>query len=119
MLKFRAACLTLAVLCYSAGIVRYNLHPVRVFSFDKIHNHTVPSSSSLDSQAMSSKEPLGVARRELEKSAEEPLQCSIGDSDPNVILVDYEVNDPENPLNWSSLRKWLTVLAISWMGFVR
>jgi hypothetical protein len=68
---------------------------------------------------MSGTEQKAAQGTKLEKSAEEPLQSSTVDGDQNIILVDYEENDPENPLNWSQTRKWLTVFAISWMGFVR
>jgi hypothetical protein len=68
---------------------------------------------------MSGKEQMAAAEGQLEKSTEEPLQSHNQDSDQNVIFVDYEENDAENPLNWSPTRKWLTVFAISWMGFVR
>lgn len=81
--------------------------------------HTVPDLTSLNLQTMSGKEPMAAAGIEAEKSAGEPLQSSNGDSDQNVILVDYEENDLEDPLNWSPMQKWLTVFAISWMGFVR
>lgn len=63
---------------------------------------------------------------ENEKFTEQSLESSTGDSDvaievsdPDVVLVDFEENDPKNPLNWSSTHKWLIVFAISWMGFVR
>ena len=71
---------------------------------------------------VSSLEPImAAAGSENEKFVQKPLGSSIaGDSNsPDVVLVDYEENDPENPLNWSPMHKWLIVIAISWMGFVR
>jgi len=62
---------------------------------------------------------MAAAGSENEKFAEQPLENAIGDSDPDVVLVDYEENDPKNPLNWSPMQKRLIVFAISWMGFVR
>ena len=62
---------------------------------------------------------MAVAGSENEKIAEQLLEIPIGDSNPDVVLVDYEENDPENPLNWSPMHKWLIVFVISWMGFVR
>jgi hypothetical protein len=95
--------------------------------------------SPLEPPRWSGAEPRAAAGGENEKIAEPPLEIPTGDSDPDVglvkdgendavpigdgnpdvVLVDYEENDPENPLNWSPTRKWLMVLAISWMGFVR
>lgn len=95
--------------------------------------------SPLEPPRLSGPEPRAAAGGENERIAEPPLEIPIGDSDPDVVLmddeengavpigegnpdvvlVDYEENDPENPLNWSPTRKWLMVLAISWMGFVR
>jgi hypothetical protein len=43
----------------------------------------------------------------------------IEDGNSDVVVVDYDEMDAENPLTWSPTRKWLLVLAISWMGFVR
>ena len=62
---------------------------------------------------------MAAAESENEKVAEQSLENAIGDSDPDVVLVDYEENDPKNPLNWSPMHKWLIVFVISWMGFVR
>lgn len=88
--------------------------------------HPVPILSSIESQNLSGKEPKAAAGSEDEKFAEQPLEILNGDSNPDVvlgdsdvILVDYEENDPENPLNWSPTQKWLMVFVISWMGFVR
>ena len=62
---------------------------------------------------------MAAAGSENEKFAEQPFENAIVASDPDVVLVDYEENDPKNPLNWSQMQKWLIVFAISWMGFVR
>jgi hypothetical protein len=60
------------------------------------------------------------AGREVEKVFEQQsLQPVTSDLSSNVVLVDYEDNDSDNPLNWTKSRKWLIVLAVSWMGFVR
>lgn len=84
-------------------------------SIDEALIHPVPALSSVEPQKLSGKEPpMGN-----EKLTQQPSGIPIEDSDPDLVLVDYEENDPENPLNWSSTRKWLTLLAISWMGFVR
>jgi hypothetical protein len=77
--------------------------------------HPVPILSSLELQ----KEPVAAAGSENEKIAEQPLENAFGDSDPDVVLVDFEENDPDNPLNWPSIHKWLIVFVVSWMGFVR
>lgn len=81
--------------------------------------HPVPILSSLKPPKSSGTEPTAVARSDNEKSAEQPLEIPIRDGDSDVVLVDYEENDPANPLNWSPMRKWLILLAIAWMGFVR
>jgi MFS family permease len=60
-----------------------------------------------------------AAESENERTAEMPLEYAIGEGDSDVVLVDFEENDPENPLNWSSTHKWLIVFVVSWMGFVR
>lgn len=49
---------------------------------------------------MSGKELMAAAGSENEKFAKQPLENVIGDSDPDVVLVDYEEDDPKNPLNW-------------------
>jgi hypothetical protein len=81
--------------------------------------HPVPILSSLDPQKASGKESVAASGSEDEKTAEQPLENTIGDGDPDVVLVDFEENDPENPLNWSSMHKWMIVFVVSWMGFVR
>ena len=86
---------------------------------DEALTRPVPIPSSIEPQKLSDNEPMAAAGSENEKSAEQPLEIAIGDSNPDVVLVDYEENDPENPLNWSSMQKWLIVFAISWVGFVR
>ena len=88
-------------------------------SIDEALTHPVPILSSVEPQKLSGKEPMAAAGSENEKFAEQPLENASGDSDPDVVLVDYEENDPKNPLNWSPMQKWLIVFAISWMGFVR
>ena len=79
----------------------------------------VPAVSSVERQKLTSRELMATAESKKEKFVEQPSAVTIEDSDPDVVLVDYEENDPDNPLNWSSARKWLILLAISWMGFVR
>lgn len=62
-----------------------------------------------------------------EKLAQQPLENAIAvrdsgsdpASDQDVVIVDFEENDPENPLNWSPMHKWMIVFVVSWMGFVR
>jgi hypothetical protein len=88
-------------------------------SIDEALTHPVPILSSVEPQKLSGKEPIAAAGSKNEKPAEQPLENPIGDSNPDVVLVDYEENDPDNPLNWSPMQKWLIVFAISWMGFVR
>lgn len=78
-----------------------------------------PMLSSVELQKLSDKEPITVAVSNNENYAEQPLENRIGNSNPDVVLVDYEENDPENPLNLPSMQKWLIVFAVSWMGFVR
>ncbi|KAF1937420.1 MFS general substrate transporter [Clathrospora elynae] len=80
--------------------------------------HLVPILSLVESQKMSVKEPMAAAGSDNEKFVEQLLETPMEDSDPDVVLVDYEENDPENPLNWLPMQKWLIVFAISWMGFV-
>ncbi|PWY81883.1 bicyclomycin resistance protein [Aspergillus heteromorphus CBS 117.55] len=89
-----------------------------MFSMDEAFDPPVPILSSVERQNLSEKEPIAAAGSKNEKFVEQPLGNSIGDRNPDVILVDYEENDPENPLNWSPMQKWLIVFAISWMGFV-
>lgn len=55
---------------------------------------------------------------EKEAPAHQSSEYSVDDINPNVVLVDYDDDDPANPLNWSTVRKWLMTFAISWMGFV-
>ncbi|OQD99560.1 hypothetical protein PENSOL_c006G00089 [Penicillium solitum] len=85
---------------------------------DEALTHPVHILSSVEPQKVSGKEPLAAAGSENEDFAEQPLENAIGDSDPDVVLVDFEENDPGNPLNWSPMQKWLIVFVISWMGFV-
>jgi hypothetical protein len=47
------------------------------------------------------------------------ISTPTSDRGRDVVLVDYDMDDPENPMTWSAQRKWLIVFAISWMGFVR
>ena len=86
---------------------------------DEALTHPVHILSSVEPQKLLAKEPMAAAGSEDEKVLEQPSEITIGDSDPDAILVDFEENDPENPLNWSPMQKWLIVFAISWMGFVR
>lgn len=88
-------------------------------SIDEALLHPVPALSLVEPQKLSAKEPMATTGSENEKFAQQPSGIPIEDSDPDVVLVGYEENDPENTLNWSSTRKWLILLAISWMGFVR
>jgi hypothetical protein len=88
-------------------------------SIDGAITHPVAVLSPLEQQKLSGKEPMAAAGTKSEKSVEQLSQMSTGDSDPDVVLVDYDEDDRENPLNWPSLRKWLIVFAVSWMGFVR
>ncbi|KAF7940821.1 uncharacterized protein EAE97_007007 [Botrytis byssoidea] len=78
----------------------------------------VPILASGEPQKSLNSGPNAVLGSENEKFAEQSLELPITGSDSDVVLVDYEENDPENPLNWSSTRKWLIVSAVSWMGFV-
>ncbi|KAK4862807.1 hypothetical protein LT330_002940 [Penicillium expansum] len=85
---------------------------------DETLTHSVPILSSIEQQNLSGKEPIAAVGSQNEKFVEQPLVIPVGDSNLDFVLVDYEENDPENPLNWSSMKKWLIVFAISWMGFV-
>ncbi|KAF7181492.1 hypothetical protein CNMCM7691_000710 [Aspergillus felis] len=85
---------------------------------DEAVTHPVPILSSVEPQKVSGKEPMAAAGSENAKFALQPLENAVGDSDPDVVLVDFEENDPKNPLNWSPIHKWLIVFVISWMGFV-
>lgn len=84
---------------------------------DEALTHPVPILSSVESQILSDKE-LQATTGEDNKVAEQPLE-NADDSDQDFILVDFEEDDPHNPLNWSQTQKWSIVFAISWMGFVR
>lgn len=86
---------------------------------DETLTHSVPILSSIEQQNLSGKEPIAAVGSQNEKFVEQPLVIPVGDSNLDFVLVNYEENDPENPLNWSSMKKWLIVFAISWMGFVR
>lgn len=68
---------------------------------------------------MSSVELGALTGAGIEKMAVQRTFDVIESDDTDVILVDYEGKDPDNPLNWTPLRKWSIALAISWMGFVR
>jgi hypothetical protein len=81
--------------------------------------HPVPILSSLELQKVPGKEHVAAVGSENERTAEQPLKNVIGDGDSDVVLVDFAENDPANPLNWSSMHKWLIVFVVSWMGFVR
>lgn len=85
---------------------------------DGATTHPVPLLSSLEQQ-LPDKEHVTAAECENERAGELPLGHAIGEGDSDVILVDFEENDPQNPLNWSSTHKWLIVFVVSWMGFVR
>jgi len=80
---------------------------------------SAPIMTLVEPSNLSGEEPMAAAGSEKKTFPEQPLELSTRDSDPEVVLVDYEENDPENPLNWSPMHKWLIVFAISWMGFVR
>lgn len=86
---------------------------------DGATTHPVPILSSLEQQKQPDKEHVTAAESENERTAEITLEYAIGEGDSDVVLVDFEENDPENPLNWSSTHKWLIVFVVSWMGFVR
>ncbi|KAJ5588642.1 hypothetical protein N7537_011320 [Penicillium hordei] len=87
---------------------------------DGAATHPISSLSSLELQKVPGKEPMAAAGSEIEieKTAKQPLENAIGDGDPDVVLVDFEENDPKNPLNWSLMHKWMIVFVVSWMGFV-
>lgn len=87
-------------------------------SGDENSVQTPPIMSSLESQKLSGKKFVAGMTSEHEKFTDQPLETPL-DSNSDIVLVDYEENDPENPLNWSPMHKWLIVFAISWMGFVR
>jgi hypothetical protein len=78
-----------------------------------------PNSSLVGQQELSSKKSTVMMDNEKEDFVEQRYEVSTTESDPDVVLVDFDENDPENPLNWSSMHKWLIIFAISWMGFVR
>lgn len=41
------------------------------------------------------------------------------DSNPNPNLVTWDSpGDPENPLNWTSAKRWITVAVVSYMTFL-
>ncbi|RAL07669.1 MFS general substrate transporter [Aspergillus homomorphus CBS 101889] len=85
---------------------------------DEAVTHPVPLLSAIEPRTLSGKESIAAAGRENEKLAEQPLENVIEDSDPDFVIVDFEENDPQNPLNWSPMHKWLIVIVVSWMGFV-
>jgi hypothetical protein len=88
-------------------------------SIDETVTHPVPIVSSFELQKLSGKEPMAAAGSESENFAQQPLENAIGDSNPDIVLVDFEENNPKNPLNWTPMHKWLIVFIISWMGFIR
>ncbi|OKP14544.1 hypothetical protein PENSUB_13896 [Penicillium subrubescens] len=75
--------------------------------------HPVPILSSIEPHKLLSKEPLATAGSDDEKVAQRPLENGIRDGDPDVVLVDFEENDPKNPLHWSPMQKWMIVFVIS------
>ncbi|CAD6445692.1 4f2ac1b8-49e8-4c0a-8603-3dff6ab190fb [Sclerotinia trifoliorum] len=88
-------------------------------SIDMTLTKPVPILSPVELQNFSENEIIAAAgRSENEKFVEQSLEIPIGDSNPDIVLVDYEENDPENSLNWSPTQKWLIVFGVSWMGFV-
>ena len=83
--------------------------------------HAVPNSTQveLESQTESHKWPLSAGGSEDEKITQHRSRNAIIRSNSEVVLVDFEENDPANPVNWSPTHKWSIVFVISWMGFVR
>ncbi|TGO81235.1 hypothetical protein BPOR_1256g00020 [Botrytis porri] len=66
---------------------------------------SVPILALVEPQKLPSNGPNPASGSKNEKFAEQPLEVPITDSNSDTVLVDYEENDPENPLNWSSTRK--------------
>lgn len=86
---------------------------------DETINHHVPVLSSVEQRAPSTTGSVAAAGGDNEKAVDRLGVATDRDSSPDVVLVDFEDNDPDNPVNWSPVHKWLIVFAISWMGFVR
>lgn len=86
---------------------------------DEAVNHPIPMLSSAKQRAPSSTKTITAAGSDNEKAVDRLGGDTDRDTSPDVVLVDFEDNDPDNPVNWSPVHKWLIVFAISWMGFVR
>ncbi|KAM3451176.1 hypothetical protein MY3296_005548 [Beauveria thailandica] len=79
----------------------------------------LPVTRSFEKLDMSPDRPaVAAASADDKPPLQQELEVASGDSNLDVILVDFEDNDPKNPLNWSRTHKWLIVFVISWMGFV-
>lgn len=68
---------------------------------EALHHPGVPASDILQASCID------------EKTAAHISDVS-SDIDPNV--VDFEIDDPENPLNWPRRRKWTVLLLVSTMN---
>jgi len=89
---------------------------------------TQRSSLSVPSRPLTTPKPTyQPGSVDLEKSGARPVQTPPDphseekalSTDPNVIVVDWDgPDDPENPLNWPSSRKWSAMLVIAAMCFL-
>lgn len=69
--------------------------------------------SPTDPRSSSSQEEETVADRDIEARAAERLEEDEKQVHGDVIWVEFEPNDPENPFNFSKFRKWtMTALAV-------
>lgn len=91
----------------------YSTRLTLILFIDEALTHPVHLLSSVELQEVSGKDLLAAAGSKNDYFAEKPLENDSGDSDPDVVLVDFEENDPENPLNWLPTQKWLILFVIS------
>lgn len=64
---------------------------------DEFTTHPIPILSTLEQQKLPDKEHVTAAESENDRIAEMLLEFAMGEGDSDVVLVDFEENDPENP----------------------
>ncbi|CAI6338875.1 unnamed protein product [Periconia digitata] len=87
--------------------------PSNVGSLHQVPSHTIDA--QLDPCHPSAPDPeKGVAESLSSNEAGIGNEC---EDDPNVVFWDG-IDDPENPMNWSALKKWGTVSIVSLLTFL-
>ena len=70
------------------------------------------SLEALERQSLSGAPTVRKHTLLTEKPAITPSEVQVENEDSRN-LVDFEENDPDDPLNWSKWRKWITVALVS------